>query len=55
MCKYWRGEGDPVKWEVVEERGCLLAIPEPILPLVTGAGEALVLEHTPPRYSVIEV
>ena len=36
-------------------RGCHLAIPEPVLPLVTGAGEALILEHAPPRYSVVEV
>ena len=55
MCKYRRREGDLVKWEVVEERGCLLAIPEPVLPLVIGVGEALILEHAPPRYCVIDV
>ena len=45
---YWRGEGESVKWEVVEERGCHLAILEPVLPLVICVVVALILEPAPP-------
>ena len=49
MYKCWLGEGESIKWEIVEERGCHLAIPKPVLPLVIYARVALVLEHAPPR------